>query len=173
MVHNSGLRCLSLSESAVPPDGDKTREIIAFEDVDVRDRAWGNITVNIKIMAPNGGRLFFNVTNPRILFLQRTDEEDMSITTLQGSIDNINSVMPYLRWDADLSYTGYAPLLISIMDHQNSGGPSLSLSLSLSLTHTHTHTPHLVVMFDLSFESEDSILMPSRHLCVCNRPLLP
>ena len=118
-----GLRCRSLSDSRVPPANMEYSDAILFEDVDVRDRAWGNITVTIKVQAANGGRLFFNATHPRVVFLQRIDEDDMSVMSLQGSIDHINSIMPYLRWDADLSYTGYAPLLITIMDHENSGGP--------------------------------------------------
>jgi hypothetical protein len=120
--HNeiTGLWCASLSESAVPPLSGN--DAFSFQDVDVADPAWGNITVNIKVQASNGGWLFFNTTTPRILFVQRTDEQDFAVLSMQGSIEQINGVMPYLRWDADLRFTGYAPLLITILDHENFGG---------------------------------------------------
>jgi hypothetical protein len=54
---NKGLRCNSMAESGVPPgQAGKPREAILFEDVDVRDCPWGNITVSIKVQASNGGR---------------------------------------------------------------------------------------------------------------------
>ena len=46
----------------------------------------------------------------------------MTVLSMEGSIDDINGVMPYLRWDANDYYTGYAPLLIQVIDHGNFGG---------------------------------------------------
>ena len=94
---------------------------IVFNDVDMNETPFGNMTVTIKIGRPNAGFFTIREMVSTVALYQWTDADEMLNLELKGKIRDINALMDQLFFDATDDYSGPAPFQIVAVDNNNFG----------------------------------------------------
>lgn len=94
---------------------------IVFNDVDMNETPFGNITVTIKIGRPNAGLFTIRESLSTVGMYQWVDMDEMLNLQVRGKMRDINALMESLFFDALEDYSGPAPFQIVAVDNNNFG----------------------------------------------------
>jgi len=94
---------------------------ILFDDVDINETPFGNITVTIKIGRKNAGSFTINDIFSTVGLYQWVDMDEMLNLQLRGKMRDINALMERIFFDATDDYSGPAPFQIVAVDNNNFG----------------------------------------------------
>ena len=94
---------------------------IIFDDVDMNETPFGNITVNIKIGRKNAGAFTINDIFSTVGLYQWVDMDEMLNLQVRGKMRDINALMERIFFDATDDYSGPAPFQIVAVDNNNFG----------------------------------------------------
>jgi len=114
--------------SWVPPNDLRPNAKIQFEDVDIADTEYGNMTLTLVVGSSAerhaaSGEFFL----PQVIretaswYTMFRNLQGLQTLTIQGTMEDINLLMQDLRYDADPTYQGYVPFQIIANDMLNFG----------------------------------------------------
>lgn len=116
------------NSSRVPPNDPDPNAMIFLEDMDMDATEYGNMTLTLVIgssperHSASGGFYIPNVvTDTATWFTEFENLQGLRTMSIQGRIEDINTMMKDIRYDADPTYQGYVPFVITANDMLNFG----------------------------------------------------
>ncbi len=118
--------CTNSNESNVPPSN--SGKPFHFSDIDMDATKYGNMTLLLTVGAlkfrhsyAGSFMLVQIIKRGDIWFEQFRNFDGLRVFSIQGKMEEINSLMPNLRFDADPNFAGYVPINIIANDMGNFG----------------------------------------------------
>lgn len=120
--------CINNPNRSMLPPGD-SGDFVAFSDVDMDDKPYGNLTVTIRVGTraeahANAGTLQLTrvIPNSQGWFdLYRDSLTGLMTLQITSKMNEINELMKRLRYDAHPTFQGYVPIRIYADDNKNFG----------------------------------------------------